>query len=278
MKVASKEYVIKKLTALMINPKKKYSQNFLIDYQIVKESIDALDLNNDEEVIEIGPGLGALTQELLERGFKVYAYDIDLDMYNHLIEEFKNYNNFYLFNEDFLKADLSMFKGKKLKIISNIPYNVTTPIIEKIVTSNLDVKTFEFMVQKEVYDRIKAKKGSKDYAPLNIFIEYVGKLSLVKRVTKDKYIPSPNVDSVVLKIDFIHSRKDRVIEEELFKVIKACFVQRRKTILNNLNTYFCSKEKAIKVLNSAGIEINVRGEQLELKDYIKLSEIILDTN
>lgn len=277
MRIASKEYVIKKLTALMINPKKKYSQNFLTDYETVKESVDALNLKDDEVVIEIGPGLGALTQELLERGNQVYAYDIDVDMYNHLKEEFKHFSNFHLYNVDFLKVDLSSFYGKKVKVISNVPYNVTTPLIEKIVTSKLDVKIFEFMVQKEVYDRIKAKKGSKDYAPLNIFIEYVGKLSVVKKVSKDKYIPAPNVDSIVLKIEFVNERKDSSIEKEFFKVTKACFVQRRKTIQNNLNTYFGNKERTLEVLKLANIEVNVRGEQLELKEYLKLSEIILDT-
>ena len=277
MKIASKEYVIKKLTALMINPKKKYSQNFLTDYETVKESVNSLNLCEDEVVVEIGPGLGALTQELLDRGNQVYAFDIDVDMYNHLKEEFKHYPNFHVYNEDFMKVDLSAFEGKNVKVISNVPYNLTTPIIEKIVTSKINVKAFEFMVQKEVYDRIKAKKGSKDYAPLNIFIEYVGKLSLVRKVTKDKFIPVPNVDSVVLKIDFINDRKEEAIEKEFFKVTKACFVQRRKTIQNNLNAYFGNKDRTLQVLSASNIEVNVRGEQLELKDYLKLSEIILDT-
>jgi 16S rRNA (adenine1518-N6/adenine1519-N6)-dimethyltransferase len=276
MKIASREYVVKKLTSLMINPKKKYSQNFLTDYDTVKESVDSLMINEEDVVIEIGPGLGALTQELINRGNQVYAFDIDSDMYNHLKEEFKHCSNFHVYNEDFMKVDLSCFSGKSVRVISNVPYNLTTPIIEKIVTSKMDIKAFEFMVQKEVFDRIKAKKGSKDYAPLNIFIEYVGKLSLVKKVTKDKFIPVPNVDSVVLKIDFINQRKDEAIEREFFNVTKACFVQRRKTIQNNLNSYFNNKEKTIKILSLAGIEVNTRGEQLELKDYLKLSEIILN--
>ena len=125
-------------------------------------------------------------------------------------------------------------------------------------------------------DRIKAKKGSKDYAPLNIFIEYVGVLSLVKKVTKDKFIPCPNVDSVVLKIEFNKERKSCEVEKEFFKVTKACFFQRRKTIQNNLNLYFQNKDKTKEILSIAGIEENTRGEQLELKDYLKLSEIILD--
>lgn len=273
MIIASREYVIKRLTTLMINPKKKYSQNFLTDYQVVVDSVDSLSLKEDDVVIEIGPGLGALTQELVNRGNQVYAFEIDSDMYFHLKEVFANYSNFHLENIDFMKADLSLFENQNVKFISNVPYNLTTPIIEKIVTSSLNVKTFEFMVQKEVYDRIKAKRGSKDYAPLNIFIEYVGKLSLVKKVTKDKFIPAPNVDSVVLKIDFINQRIEKEIEKEFFKITKACFFQRRKTLLNNLTNYFNDKEKAKKLLDKLGMSESLRGEQLELKDFILMSKL-----
>ena len=273
MIIASREYVIKRLTTLMINPKKKYSQNFLTDYQVVVDSVDSLSLKEDDVVIEIGPGLGALTQELVNRGNQVYAFEIDSDMYFHLKEVFANYSNFHLENIDFMKADLSLFENQNVKFISNVPYNLTTPIIEKIVTSSLNVKTFEFMVQKEVYDRIKAKRGSKDYAPLNIFIEYVGKLSLVKKVTKDKFIPAPNVDSVVLKIDFINQRIEKEIEKEFFKITKACFFQRRKTLSNNLTNYFNDKEKAKKLLDKLGMSESLRGEQLELKDFILMSKL-----
>ena len=273
MIIASREYVIKRLTTLMINPKKKYSQNFLTDYQVVVDSVDSLSLKEDDVVIEIGPGLGALTQELVNRGNQVYAFEIDSDMYFHLKDVFANYSNFHLENIDFMKADLSLFENQNVKFISNVPYNLTTPIIEKIVTSSLNVKTFEFMVQKEVYDRIKAKRGSKDYAPLNIFIEYVGKLSLVKKVTKDKFIPAPNVDSVVLKIDFINQRIEKEIEKEFFKITKACFFQRRKTLLNNLTNYFNDKEKAKKLLDKLGMSESLRGEQLEPKDFILMSKL-----
>lgn len=273
MKIASKEYVIKRLTYLMINPKKKYSQNFLTDYDVVKNSVDSLCLDVEKDVvIEIGPGLGALTQELLDRGVEVYAYEIDVDMVNHLNEVFKNYSLFHLENVDFLKVDLSKFEGKQIKVISNVPYSLTTPIIEKILTSTINVKMFEFMVQKEVYDRIKAKKGSKDYAPLNIFIEYIGNLRLVKKVGKDKFIPSPNVDSVILQIDFVNKREEKNHEKEFFNIVKACFLQRRKTLLNNLTIYYKSKDKAKLLLDKTRISENIRGEQLEVKDYLLLSE------
>lgn len=272
MKIASKEYVIKRMSSLMINPKKKYSQNFLIDYDVVKRSVDNLSLSIDDIVVEIGPGLGALTQEILDRGNQVYAYEIDEDMYRSLKEEMKQYPNLHLENVDFLKVDLSFLKNKSVKVISNVPYNLTTPIIEKIVTSDIDIKVFEFMVQKEVYDRIKAKSGSKDYSPLNIYIEYVGTLSLVMKVNKDKFIPSPNVDSVILKIDFNKERVTSDVEKVMFPLIKASFVQRRKTMLNNLTLYLKNKEMAKDLLEKSNINESIRGEALDLSEYLLLSK------
>ncbi len=276
MKIASKEYVIKRMSSLMINPKKKYSQNFLVDYDVVKRSVDNLSLSVDDIVVEIGPGLGALTQEILDRGNQVYAYEIDEDMYRSLKEEMKLYPNLHLENVDFLKVDLSFLKNKSVKVISNVPYNLTTPIIEKIVTSDIDIKVFEFMVQKEVYDRIKAKTGSKDYSPLNIYIEYVGTLSLVMKVNKDKFIPAPNVDSVILKIDFNKERVSSEVEKVMFPLIKASFAQRRKTMLNNLTLYIKSKEMAKDLLEKSNINESIRGEALNLTEYLLLSKNYLN--
>lgn len=272
MIIASKEYVVTKMTELMLTPKKHFSQNFLTDYDVVTSSVDALNVN-DEKVIEIGPGLGALTQELLNRNYDVDAYEIDIDMVNHLREEFKSYNNFNLYNEDFLKVDLSKYEGKKLKFISNVPYNVTTPIIEKIITSSLDIKTFEFMVQKEVYERLNVKEKSKDYSPINIFIDYVGKLSVVRKVSYKCYIPMPNVDSIILKIEFTNKiNVDPLFNKEFVKLVKGSFVSRRKTILNNLTNYFKSKDKALDVLSKAQIEPSRRPESLTLNDYLELTK------
>lgn len=272
MKIASKEYVIKRMSSLMINPKKKYSQNFLVDYDVVKRSVDNLSLSPEDIIVEIGPGLGALTQEILDRGNQVYAYEIDEDMYRSLKEEMKQYSNLHLENVDFLKVDLSFLNNQSVKVISNVPYNLTTPIIEKIVTSNIGIKVFEFMVQKEVYDRIKAKTGSKDYSPLNIYIEYVGTLSLVMKVNKDKFIPSPNVDSVILKIDFNKKRVDSEVEKVMFPLIKASFAQRRKTMLNNLTLYLKNKEQAKELLEKSNIQESIRGEALNLSEYLLLSK------
>ncbi|MDD6302902.1 MAG: 16S rRNA (adenine(1518)-N(6)/adenine(1519)-N(6))-dimethyltransferase RsmA [Bacillales bacterium] len=275
MKVASKEFVIKKMTELMITPKKHYSQNFLVDYDIVKNAIDELDVKDDEIVIEIGPGLGALTQELLQRNIEVYAFEIDKDMVNHLSSFFKNYANFHLSQEDFLKVDLSIFKDKKIKFISNVPYNITTPLIEKIVTSSLNIVSFEFMVQKEVYDRLKAKVGTKEYAPINVFIEYVGKLKVVQKVSYKCFIPMPNVDSIILKIDFVNEiTKDKALNKEFVRITKASFALRRKTMLNNLTGYFNDKEKARIILKEVGIEESTRPEQINTETFFKLGKYV----
>ena len=275
MKIASKEFVVTKMTELMITPKKHFSQNFLTDFEVVNDAIDALESNENEQVIEIGPGLGALTQELLDRNYKVDAYEIDEDMVNHLKTYFQKYSSFSLHNIYFLKVDLSKYEGKRIKFISNVPYNITTPLIEKIVTSSLDIGCFEFMVQKEVYDRIKAKVGSKDYAPLNIFIEYVGKLSVVRKVSYKCFIPMPNVDSIILKIDFSKQiSKDTKFNKLFVEVTKACFLLRRKTILNNLTSYFKKKEKALDILTKANINVMTRPEQMSLGDYLNLTNII----
>jgi len=276
MKIASKEYVVRRMTSLMIAPKKKFSQNFLIDESVVEESIEALSIEKDDALIEVGPGLGALTERLLESGNPLFAYEIDPDLCAHLRERFSVFPTFHLYEQDFLKADLSPYRDRPVKVISNVPYHITTPIIEKIITSGIQVSTFEFMVQREVYSRIKAGKGSKDYLPLNIFIDYVGVLECVKKVGKDKFLPSPNVDSVILKIDFNRPRVEREWELLFFDVVRACFFQRRKTVQNNLIRFLKDKEKVGEVLQKSGIDPEKRGEELGKEEYLRLSRNILN--
>lgn len=272
MIVASKEYVVKKMTELMLTPKKKFSQNFLTDYNAVKEAIDALDQNL--KTIEIGPGLGALTQEMDNRNISVDAYDIDKDMVNHLNNLFKDSSNVTVFNEDFTKVKLDKYK-EEVNIISNLPYNLTTPLIEKIVTSQIKVKKFEFMVQKEVYDRINAKVGTKDYSPLNIFIQYVGTLKVVRKVPKSSFIPVPNVDSIILMIDFNKEiSSDKNYNSLLYKVMKMCFLQRRKTLQNNLSSYLGGKDNAKEVIESSSLSPLLRADQMKLEDFISLTNVI----
>lgn len=272
MIVASKEFVVKKMTELMLTPKKKFSQNFLTDYEAVKAAIDSL--GDSLQTIEIGPGLGALTQEMDNRNIKVDAYDIDKDMFNHLSTFFENSNNVKVYNEDFMKVDLSKYQ-EEVNIISNVPYNITTPLIEKIVTSGIKVKHFEFMVQKEVYDRINAKVGSKDYSPLNIFIQYVGTLKVVRKVPKSSFIPVPNVDSIILMIDFNKKiNEDKEFNKFFYKLIKQSFTQRRKTLQNNLNSFLGGKDKAKEMIEKANLNVSIRPDQMTKEDFYNLAEVI----
>ena len=264
--ISSKEYVIKTMVSLLANPKKKFSQNFLIDYQTVIKTVDALK-GESKTIIEIGPGLGALSEEIVNRNYLLYAYEIDKTMVNHLENYFKNKSNFHVIQGDFLKQDLKY--DELISVVSNIPYSLTTPIIEKVILLSLQIESFVFMVQKEAGLRIMAKKGSKDYSPLSIFLSYLGKMEVVNKVSRDKFLPSPNVDSIVLKLTFIKNR-DYQKEKKLYQLLNNSFRMRRKTLYNNLHNIENIKE----ILFRCNIKENARPEELELNDYLKILELI----
>lgn len=263
MRIASKEFVIKKMTELMISPKKKYSQNFLVNLDVVKDIVDNL---KEENIIEIGPGLGALSEEILLRDKNLLAYEIDEEMCKHLEAYFSFYKKFQLIKGDFLKNKFTL--DGEYDVVSNLPYSLTTPIIEKVLLSDNHLHNFVFMVQKEVYSRLKGT-DKKDYSPLTILIDYLGGLKIVTKVTKDQFIPSPNVDSIVLKIEFNENFLSKS-KKEFYKFLNACFAMRRKTILNNLIGYFKDKEKALLLLNKTGLKENTRPEQISLEEYLKI--------
>lgn len=271
--IASREFIIKKLAELITEPKKWYSQNFLTDFDVVKKGVDALLSKECDEVIEIGPGLGALTEEVLNRNVKVTAFEIDTVMVKHLESYFARRTTFSVVEGDFMKADLSAFKNKKIGVISNLPYNLTTPIIEKILLEEINLTNFVFMVQKEVSGRIFAKVGTKEYSPLSIMFEYLGKTETIVKVTKDKFIPAPNVDSVILRLSVTRER-DFDFEKKFFKFLNGCFAMRRKTLLNNLTSYLHNKEKATELLEKANLTLTIRPEQVTLNQFIELCKSI----
>ena len=271
--VASREFVIKKLAELITEPKKRYSQNFLTDISVVQKAVDALLTDDCDEVIEIGPGLGALSEEVLNRDKKLTAFEIDTIMVNHLKTFFARRGNFNVVEGDFMKADLRGFKDRRVGVISNLPYNLTTPIIEKILLEEIKLTNFVFMVQKEVSGRIFAKVGTKEYSPLAIMFEYLGKVEVVVKVTKDKFIPAPNVDSVILKLNVTRDR-NYLFEKKLFSLLNGSFAMRRKTLLNNLTSYLHDKEKALEIINKVGLSLTIRPEQVKLSEYIEICSII----
>ena len=253
-----------------LKAKKKFGQNFLIDSNIVdKIAKNACDEN--DLTIEIGPGLGALTEMLLKYSKAVDAYEIDPDMYeiiNNTLDDDKL--NVYL--QDFLDTDLSKYKDESIRVCSNLPYYVTTPILFKLFESDLNIKKITVMVQREVADRFKAKIGSEDYNALSIIVQYLYDVKFEMPVPKSVFYPSPNVDSAV--ISFIPKiTRDRVYEEKLFNLIKNCFKMRRKTLHNNLKQ-FLDDETIHNIYSTLNYSDNVRAQELSLDDYINITKLI----
>ena len=267
--IASKAYVQKAMENESLFPMKKFSQNFLINGDIVNKIVDVIDFNSGDQIIEIGPGLGALTENIINRSYPIDAYEIDDRMCEHLIKTFSSYEIFNLNKGDFLKQDLSKY-NQNIRVISNLPYALTTPIIEKVLLETPNLKQFVFMVQKEVVERLSAKIKTKEYSPLSIFIEYLGKLTKEVSVRKTEFFPIPNVDSTVFSIR-IDKDRNMEFDKRFYKFLKQCFSMRRKTIVNNLSGVY-GKEKVNNVLNILGFSLTVRPEEISLSQYITLFE------
>ena len=270
MSIASLNYVKKILGDQ--KAKKKYGQNFLIDANIV-EKIAKIASNKDLLTIEIGPGLGALSEFLCENSKAVEAYEIDKDMVNILENEFKD-SNFKVIHKDFLDVDLTQYENQKINIASNLPYYVTTPILFKLFKSNLDINKITVMVQKEVADRFNAKVNSEDYNALSLIVQYLFDVKLEMNVSKNCFYPAPQVDSAV--VSFTPKRKRNFkYEEGLFDFIEKCFMKRRKTLNNNLKE-FLDVDTINSIYNKLNLKENVRAQELLLDDFINMYEVIYD--
>lgn len=277
------KFILKKYN---ISANKKLGQNFLVDDDIIQSIIDAAELKETDLVIEIGPGLGTLTSKLLEKAGKVIAIELDEKMLKVLNDRFSLYNNFVLINNDVLKVDLNKIieenlgQLKSVKIVANLPYYITTPIIMKLLESKLKVESITVMVQKEVADRITATPGDKLSGAITYSVDYYAKAEEMIFVDKSCFIPSPEVDSAVIKLEIRKEPKVNVINEEMFfKVIKASFMQRRKTLTNGLinSGIIKDKEKLNSILKKANIEPNIRGEKLTIEQFANLSNLIYET-
>ena len=277
------KFILKKYN---ISANKKLGQNFLIDDDIIQNIIDAAELKETDLVIEIGPGLGTLTSKLLEKAGKVIAIELDEKMLKVLNDRFSLYNNFILINNDVLKVDLNKIieenleQLKSVKIVANLPYYITTPIIMKLLESKLKIETITVMVQKEVADRITATPGDKLSGAITYSVDYYAKAEEVVFVSKSCFMPSPEVDSAVIKLEIRKEPKVNVLNEEMFfKVIKASFMQRRKTLINGLmNTGIIKdREKLNAILKEANIDSNIRGEKLTIEQFANLSNLIYET-
>lgn len=269
--------VVKEITDLYsFRFSKSLGQNFLVDKNFVDKIVAAADVSG-ENVIEIGPGIGTITYEMAKVANKVVAIEIDDSLIPIIEENMVEFDNFDLIHEDILKADLEKivaeeFAGESFKVVSNLPYYITTPIIEKLVTSNLPCTDMTIMVQKEVADRMLATEKDKEYSSLSVFVKYYSDAKKVTNVPKSVFMPQPKIDSTVLKLD-LRKYTDDVDEAKLFALIHAGFNKRRKTILNSLSDVV-EKEKLRLAFEKLGIKDNLRAENLSLDDFINLAKTI----
>ena len=252
------------------NFKKKYGQNFIIDNNIIENIINKSDIDKDTLVIEIGPGAGSLTKKLGEVSKNVLAYEID-ETVKPILE--KNiYPNTYIIYDDFLKRDvkkdIEKYEFKKLYVVSNLPYYITTPIIFKLIEEKIEIQKIVIMVQKEVGDRFNANPKTKQYNAISVIINYYFKVKKILDVSKNVFIPKPNVDSIVISMTKIKSQ-DVKNEKYFIKLVKDSFHQKRKTLRNNLKTYDLTKIE--KVLKKHGFSLNVRAEELPLSIFVEMA-------
>ena len=270
-----------------IKANKNLGQNFLVDENIVNQIVEKSQIDNEDLVIEIGPGLGTLTQKLLEKAGKVISVELDTNMIKILQERFKLYPNFELIHSDILKLNLKEIidkekdnkKIKKAKIVANLPYYITTPIIMKLLEEKLDLETITVMVQKEVADRLTVIPGNKNTGAITYSVYYYSEAESIIDVNKDSFIPKPEVDSKVIQFKI---RKLPAVEtnneKEMFKIIKNTFTQKRKTLINALvNTNIVeNKQIGLNILNKLNIKDNIRAEELTLEDFAKITELIIE--
>ena len=262
---------------------KKFGQNFLIDDHVITKIINAAEITKDDFVLEIGPGIGTMTQYLAESAKKVIAVEIDKNLIPILGETLAEYDNVTVINEDILKLDINRLveeenAGKPIKVVANLPYYITTPIIMGLFESHVPLQSITVMVQKEVADRMQVGPGSKDYGALSLAVQYYAKPYIAANVPPNCFIPRPGVGSAVIRLTRYEEPPVTVKDESLmFKLIRASFNQRRKTLQNgiaNSPELPYSKAQVEKALEKMGLAANVRGESLTLAEFAKLSDII----
>lgn len=274
---------IEVLQKYRFNFQKKFGQNFLIDTHVLDKIIDASGVTEDDFVLEIGPGIGTMTQYLCERVREVVAVEIDKNLIPILSDTLKNYSNVTVINEDILKLDICKLaeeknQGKPIKVVANLPYYITTPIIMGLFESHVPIDSITIMVQKEVAERMQEKPGSKEYGALSLAVQYYAKPEIVANVPPNCFMPRPNVGSAVIRLTR-HEKPPVEVEDEklMFRIIRASFNQRRKTLANGLNNspeIHLPKEVIQESIVSLGVPENIRGEALSLEQFAELSNEI----
>lgn len=265
------------------NFQKKFGQNFLIDTRVLEKIICAAEITKDDFVLEIGPGIGTMTQYLCEYAREVAAVEIDKNLIPILTETLSRYNNVEVIHGDILKIDMERLvqeknHGKPIKVVANLPYYITTPIIMGLFESHVPIDSITIMVQKEVAERMQAIPGTKDYGALSLAVQYYAVPEIAAHVPPNCFIPRPSVGSAVIRLSR-HQKPPVLIEDEklMFALIRASFNQRRKTLVNGLNNapnISCSKQQILCALEEMDLPANVRGETLTLSQFAQLSNLL----
>lgn len=259
---------------------KKFGQNFLIDSNVLESIIRGAEITKDDFVLEIGPGIGTMTQYLCEAARQVVAVEIDKMLIPILEDTLSEYDNVEVINQDVLKVDIKSLayeknNGKPIKVVANLPYYITTPIIMGLFESGVPIDSITIMVQKEVADRMQTGPGSKDYGALSLAVQYYATAKVILNVSATCFMPRPNVDSAVIKLTRHKEPTVNVADEKLmFKIIRASFNQRRKTLVNGLKNspeLSFSKEQIVKAIEKIGKPETIRGEALTLEEFAELA-------
>ena len=277
------KYTIEVLQKYHFVFQKRFGQNFLIDEHVLEKIIDSSGITKDDFILEIGPGIGTMTQYLAEAAREVAAVEIDSSLIPILKDTLKEWDNVTVINNDILKTDIKKIAdekngGKPVKVVANLPYYITTPIIMGLFEKNVPVDSITVMVQKEVADRMQVGPGTKDYGALSLAVQYYAKPEIVANVPPNCFMPRPKVGSAVIKLTRYEKPPVEVHDERLmFRLIRASFNQRRKTLQNGLKNsglFPVSKEEIIEVIKEAGLPETVRGEALTLEQFARLSNLM----
>ena len=277
------KYTIEVLQKYHFVFQKRFGQNFLIDEHVLEKIIDSSGITKDDFILEIGPGIGTMTQYLAEAAREVAAVEIDSSLIPILKDTLKEWDNVTVINNDILKTDIKKIAdekngGKPVKVVANLPYYITTPIIMGLFESHVPIDSITIMVQKEVADRMQVGPGTKDYGALSLAVQYYAKPEIVANVPPNCFMPRPKVGSAVIRLTR-HEQCPVEVEDEkfMFRVIRASFNQRRKTLANGLNNapdIQVSKEDIAKALEELGVGASIRGETLTLEQFARLSNIL----
>ena len=258
---------------------KSLGQNFLIDDSVLNDIVKGADVNEEDFVIEIGPGVGTLTAHLLNKAKKVTSIELDNDLIPILKEELGDNEHFSLIHNDALKVDFNEIIGdeKSVKLVANLPYYVTTPIIVNLLKNNYNFKSLTIMIQKEVAERIDAEPNCKEYGALSLLVQYYCNTKIVRKVAPSSFIPRPKVESIVIRLDRLEKPRVEVTDEKfMFELIRNSFNMRRKTLWNGVKNIGVNKDDLKKVFEEAGIDPKRRGETLSLEEFAALSNKICE--